>query len=174
VRTSVGFTYFMLGEDEKAVSSESGLAPFPRMLALVSLGRIADALAGYREAVDRVDGVGQLLCRTQIAALEGNREQCRELLSQAREVSFRDPEGRYLLARTHAFIGDEDRALDILSGVVDTGFFCVRAFVRDPWLDPVRANPRLAEIVRRAQALQREAAEVYAESNGERLLGPAR
>ncbi len=174
VRTSVGFTYFMLGENEKALSFDTGLVQFPRLFALVALGRIPEALAGYREVVDRVDGVGQLLCRTQIAALEGNRDQCRELLAQSREVSFRDPEGRYLLARTYALLGDEAPALEILRGVVDTGFFCVPAFRKDAWLDPVRTSPKFAEIVHRAEALQREAAAVYSESHGERLLGPAR
>ncbi len=174
VRTSVGFTYFMLGEHEKAISSETGLVQFPRLFALVALGRLPEALAGYREAVERVDGVGQLLCQTQIAALEGDHDLCRKLLAQSREVSFRDPEGRYLLGRTYAFIREEGPALEILGDVVDTGFFCVPAFVKDPWLDPVRAAPRFAEIVRRAEALQREAAAVYSESRGERLLGPAR
>src|SRR5262249_24952711 len=114
-----------------------------------------------------------LLCRTQIAALEGDSDQCRELLSQARGV-FRDPEGRYLLGRTHAFIADEERALETLEDVVGAGFFCAPAFIRDPWLDPVRANPKFPEMVRRAEARQREAVAVYTECRGEALLGPPR
>jgi hypothetical protein len=112
--------------------------------------------------------------QTQIAALEGDRNACREALERCQQLGFRDPEGRYLIGRTYAFIGDSEPALEVLSGVVETGFFCVPAFVKDPWLDPVRAEPRFAEIVRRAEALQREAAAVYSESHGERLLGPAR
>jgi non-specific serine/threonine protein kinase len=173
VRTSVGFSYFMLGDNERAASSEVGPTAFTRLLALVSLGRIGDALAGYKEAVERVDGVGQLLCRTQIAALEGDRDQCLELLSQAR-VFMRDPEGRYLLGRTQAFVADEERALETLESVVGAGFFCARAFIRDPWLDPVRANRKFAEIVRSAEARQREAVAVYTECRGEALLGPPR
>lgn len=174
VRTSVGFTNFFLGDYEKAISNDTAHRPFLRFYALAALGRIDDALAGFREFVNQFQDTGQYMFRTQIAALEGNRDACREAIERCRQLGFRDPEGRYLLGRTYAFIGDVEPALEMLSGVVETGFFCVPALMKDPWLDPVRAAPQFREIVRRAEDRQREAAAVYSKSRGESALGPAR
>ena len=173
VRTSVGYTYFFLGEYEKAIAQETEHRPFLRYYALVGLGRTAEALEGYKEFAKTVQDVGHFMFLSQIAALEGNKDVCREALERCRQLGFRDPEGRYLIGRTYTFIGDSEPAFEILANVVETGFFNVPAFKRDPWLDPVRALPGFRDIVRRAETIQQEAAAAYMELKGEALFGPA-
>ena len=41
----------------------------------------------------------------------------------------------------------------------------------DPWLAPLRDNPRFAEILQRAQARRDEALAVFRDEGGEGLLG---
>jgi non-specific serine/threonine protein kinase len=174
VRTSVGYTYFFLGEYEKAIAMETEHRPFLRLYGLVALGRIDEALAGYRDLTKNIEDVGLLLTQSQIAALEGDREKCREILGRIGKSAFRDPEGRYLMGRTYAFIGEADAAMSVFTDVIEGGFFCVPAFLKDSWLDPVRADPRFRDVVHRAEEKQNEAAEVYEELAGEKLFGPAR
>jgi hypothetical protein len=54
---------------------------------------------------------------------------------------------------------------------VDSGFFWHPAFVRDPWLDPLRGQPEFNRIERHAQALHKQARDAYAAENGASLLG---
>jgi hypothetical protein len=74
------------------------------------------------------------------------------------------------MARATAHAGLTDLALQVLSHV-SSGFFCVRAFKHDPWLDPLRSRPEFDEILQRVMAGQRQAAEVFVAGGGPALVG---
>ena len=59
----------------------------------------------------------------------------------------------------------------MLSHVVDDGFFCLPAFTRDPWIDPVRPLPAFTEIIRRAETRHRRAIISFLSAEGDRVLG---
>jgi hypothetical protein len=61
--------------------------------------------------------------------------------------------------------------LATLKRVVDGGFFCVPVFARDPWLDPLRADPEFVNILRQAETRHQKARAVFTEAGGDRLLG---
>ena len=84
-----------------------------------------------------------------------------------------NPEAMFIGVRNFARVGATDLALDALESVVTRGFYCPHAFVHDPWLEPLRAEPRFREILQRAEARSREAEDLYRRAGGERLLGPA-
>jgi hypothetical protein len=86
-------------------------------------------------------------------------------------VDIPDPEGRYYVARHLLHLGEIDRGLDILSHVVDDGFFCLPALTRDPWLDGVRALPAFTDIVSRAETRHRRAIISFLSAEGDRVLG---
>jgi hypothetical protein len=44
-------------------------------------------------------------------------------------------------------------------------------FVRDPWLEPLIAEPRFQEALARAERRTSEAAQMFRNADGERLLG---
>jgi hypothetical protein len=82
-----------------------------------------------------------------------------------------DPEGRFYVARQLAFSGDPDTAMQLLSAAVDEGFFCLPAFVRDPWLDSLRTRDDFGHAMRRAEARHRQAIISFLTAEGDRVLG---
>ena len=88
-------------------------------------------------------------------------------------VSIRDPEGRFYCARHRAHLVDHALALQSLASAVDDGFFCLPALARDPWLDPLRAMPEFAAIVKRAEVRHRQAHISFLTAEGDRALGVA-
>jgi hypothetical protein len=70
---------------------------------------------------------------------------------------------------------EPEQSLAELKRVVEQGFCCVPAFVRDPWLDGLRDEPGFVAVLRQSEARHQEAVLAFAEAGGGRLLGvPAR
>ena len=86
-------------------------------------------------------------------------------------MSWSDPEGYTSGGIILAKLGSYDLALHALRRAVDGGYTVVDPLLHDPWLDPLRDNPRFTEIVRNAQARRDEALAVFRAEGGERLLG---
>ena len=57
------------------------------------------------------------------------------------------------------------------SSAVDSGYSVTHPLIHDPWLAPLRDDPRFPDIVRRAEARRNEALAVFRAEGGERLLG---
>ena len=62
-----------------------------------------------------------------------------------------DPELIFYASRHLAFMGDATGAIDYLSRVVDTGYFCAPSLEQDPWFDAIREHPAFGELLRKAQ-----------------------
>jgi TolB-like protein len=169
IRTSGAHTHFMLGEYERVLDYESESIPYMRNLALVMLGRVPEALASL-QGID-VTAAGRL--GIFIKGLRGTIERRgEETLSDLRTISdMPDPEGRYYVARAFAYLGSLDDALPLLAGAVEDGFFCLAAFTRDPWLDPLRGTPEFTALVRRAESRHRQATISFLNAEGDRVLG---
>jgi hypothetical protein len=86
-------------------------------------------------------------------------------------MAIKDPEARYHLARQLAYLGDNQSALSALTAVIEDGFFCLPAFTRDPWLDPLRGAPEFSAILRRAEMRHRQAVISFLTAEGDRVLG---
>jgi hypothetical protein len=54
---------------------------------------------------------------------------------------------------------------------VDGGYTVVEPLLDDPWLAPLRDDPRFIEVIRRAQTRRDEARAVFRAEGGEALLG---
>jgi hypothetical protein len=68
-------------------------------------------------------------------------------------------------------LGETSEALDVLAGAVNDGFFCLPVIVGDPALDPLRALPAFASILRDAEARHRRAIVSFISAEGDRVLG---
>jgi serine/threonine protein kinase/tetratricopeptide (TPR) repeat protein len=171
VRTSIAFSYFMLADWERAMEHDVDEIRWVTQWCLPMLGRDAEAIAAYvalgRRPVPQLMRTLADACRQ---ALERQHDECLAAIEAVAEQGF-DPEGLYFAARALVRIGEHDRAMTMLDGVVQRGFYVWPAFVRDPWLDPLRGETRFATIVRRAQERSHEAEHVFQLLEGGALLG---
>ena len=87
------------------------------------------------------------------------------------EMSWSDPEGYTTGGILLCTLGSYDLALHALAKAVDGGYSVTEPLLQDPWLAPLRDNPRFTEILRRAQVRRDEALAVFRAEGGEALLG---
>jgi hypothetical protein len=166
------WTYFMLGDWQRAIASDADDMRWATKDALPFVSGEEEAIAAWREAEAMpLPAYLQMAVRSNRFALEGNREALLQVLGQLpREW---DPEGQFIGVRNLARVGATDLALDALESVVSRGFYCPSTFMHDPWLKPLRAQPRFGAILQRAEARSREAEDIYRRAGGDRLLGAA-
>jgi serine/threonine protein kinase/tetratricopeptide (TPR) repeat protein len=175
VRTSVLHTFFALGDYQRCLDESQWLTDPMIATALVSMGRVEEARVAIREEGERFAGnaverhfIGHLA-----AFVGGPREDALWQLNRLVHSGFRDGEGIYHGARAYARLGEIDQAINAFERTIDCGFFCYPAFVRDAWLDPLRAHPRFLELAHAAETRHRVAARLFVEHGGNRLLGIA-
>jgi TolB-like protein len=170
IRTSVAYTYFMLADWTSAMAHDTDDVRWIANWCLPMLGRDDEAIAAYAEVGQRplpaLMGRLATACRL---ALQGERAQCLELAVSFDSRGF-DPEGLYLAARALIRVREYDAAVRMIERAVERGFFCAAAFVRDPWLDPVRTMPGFARVLRAADERSRDAEAELRRLDGHRLL----
>jgi hypothetical protein len=171
VRTSVHYTYWMLGDYEQTILTDLEEIQALRHAALWMAGRQDEAVQGVRTMESQWQTSERPYLTALRAAMEGNRDECVEGTRQMLATGFHDPEGLLFCARNLARVQASDSALSLLDRVVDGGFSCSRALVNDPWFDSLRAQPRFIRILHRAEAKTADAATAFAQAGGERLLG---
>jgi TolB-like protein len=172
IRTSVPYTFWMQGDYARALSHEDQDPPWMRFYSLPLLGREADAIALCREAEARwAQGSERHMIASTRTALEGDRAACERASRAVLAAGFRDPEGLFFLSRTLARTGHRELAFETLERVV-AGGFVPGVLARDPWLDPLRADPRFVALVARAESGHAEARADFEAARGPALLGP--
>jgi len=168
----VMYTHFMRGDWERAIASDTDNLKWVTNWTLPLVGRQDEAIGGYRaQEVLALPGRIRDFMRGSRLALEGKREECLDVILSFAKASAFDPEGLYFIARTLVFLNEPAGALDMLDRVIERGFFCPTALLRDPWLDSVRGGSRFNQIVSRADARSRDAEVEFRRLGGERLLG---
>jgi TolB-like protein len=173
IRTSVLHTYFMLGDYQRCLDESQWLTDPMITVALVSLGRLDEAAQAIQVELERFAGnnIEKEFVRHLVAFVGGPRETALRALDALMAGGFRDGEGLYYPVRSLAYLGEIDRALDVLERVIEYGFFCYPAFARDAWLDSLRGLPRFTDLLRQAERRHKAAAEAFVRHGGQRLLG---
>jgi TolB-like protein len=171
IPTSVSHTFFMQGQYERGLEDAHLDIGYSDCVTLTMLGREQQAMALIRKRKRDEDlgHVGAWLDSIH-AFIEGRHEDCLAAIKQL-EAWFRDPEGLFYAARTLAQIGKERHALDLLRRSIAEGFHCFPAFVRDPWLDPLRTTAEFKQILLEAEIHHRIAVAAFIEEEGDRVLG---
>jgi serine/threonine-protein kinase len=170
VRTSVAYTHFLCADWLRALEHDLDEARWVALSSLPMLGRETEALAAYRVLASRpLPPLMRTLASACQAGLEDRHDECLRAVAALEEQRF-DPEGLYFAARLLVRIGARDRALGILASIVERGFFAAPAFLRDPWLDPIRREPHFAAMLRRAQQRSREAEDEFRRLDDHGLL----
>jgi eukaryotic-like serine/threonine-protein kinase len=167
--TTVGNAHMLMGDYEAAMETDA--SDYARVLALTFMGQEREALRRIEESDSKdLPAISRLLLVTLRTSLEGRRQESVEATNQVISL-FTDPEGLYYMARQLSYLGETASSLATLKRVVEGGFFCVPVFMRDPWLDPLRAHPEFVSILRQAEKRHQEARAVFTEAGGERLFG---
>jgi len=172
IPTTVNHTYFMLGDYQRALETGAGDFGYSLALAFASLGRVDEAITMLceREQI-KPWRLGKLYLTSLRALLEDKRAESLEASEELMKTTFRDPEGMYYQARQFSYLGQDAKALSMLSRAIDNGFYCYPAMIRDPWLDALRGRTEFTDLLRKAQELHREAQRAFLAAGGESLLG---
>jgi len=172
IPTSVMHTYFMLGDYQRALESSGSDYGYGMALVLAMLGRVEEAVTTLRQReLAKPWRLGMLYLTSLRTLLEGHREESIAVSDELMQATFRDPEGMYYLARQLGYLGEEGRALDMLSRAIDNGFFCHQTMLRDPWLDALRGRNEFTALLNKALQLHREAQTAFLAGGGTALLG---
>jgi TolB-like protein/thioredoxin-like negative regulator of GroEL len=171
IRTSGAHTHFMLGDYERAIPFQQEMDPYVANLARVMLGRLDEARASLATIDLPADGRLAVFVQALLMTVDGRIGETIDPLRKLADIP--DPEGRYYVARAIAYSGHSGEALPLLAGAVEDGFFCLTAFTRDPWLDPLRGTPEFAALIRRAETRHRQAVISFLSAEGDRVLGVA-
>jgi TolB-like protein/Flp pilus assembly protein TadD len=160
MKSSIGHTYFMLGDYERAHSDVHKDIFYMLPLTLIMLGRAEEARSLLRETVERnPDRQFHAYHESLLWIIEGNHDAALRAIDTVVEHN-RDPEALFYMTRAYARIDEREKALDLLERV-SRGFFAVYAFEHDPWLEPLRHSPRFREILRSAAARHAQARAVW-------------
>ena len=170
IPTSVMHTWFMQGDWERLAALPVAEFPYIVALALVEFGRGDEALAPLREVEARMPTRRRHVAVAARALIEGRTAESVSEMKAMLSPDFRDPEGRFYVARHVARYGDADEALTQLEGVVADGFLCYPVFERDRWLDALRPKPRFTELLARCASRHAASRRSFEELNGRGVL----
>ena len=171
IPTSVPNTLLMLGEYERLLRMTDPGDSDNRVLALYRLGRRDEALASWQRVPDNAPATHKAWDAMIFACLS-EAPDARELAEEAvRLTNWADPEGYTVGGILLARLGSHEMALEALARAVDSGYSVTHPLLYDPWLTPLREDPRFTAIVGRAEARRNEAAAIFRAEGGERLLG---
>jgi hypothetical protein len=172
IRTSIAFTYLAAGDWAKALGVENNDI-HTEVMSFAMQGRTEEAIAACKGRLARETlPVFQLYGQALLADLEGDRARSLRLMDRAEQAgtTFPDLEGGLVLGRLWARLGRTEEAI-LLVERSGQGYYCVRAYTHDPWLDPVRAQPAFQAVLRSVEARHREARAVFLAEDGDAILG---
>jgi eukaryotic-like serine/threonine-protein kinase len=166
VHTSVTHTYFMAGEYLRAAAESE------RHWQAGNLGGLALLCAGHPDATARLKAEAERYPEDKMtpAWISGDRGRFRSAVEEV-VASFPDPEFHFYVSLMLARLGEGDRAVEILAGAVDRGFFPFETFTRHAWLDSLRTRPDFVAILLRAERRHHDALAAFVDAGGEALLG---
>ena len=104
------------------------------------------------------------------AYIEGDFQECFNAIEIGESLAQSDPEILYYAARHLARINEQERAITMLSRVIDRGFLCGTAISRDPWFASLPSSPDFVELMRNAERKRRKAHAAFLVAGGEQLI----
>jgi tetratricopeptide (TPR) repeat protein len=174
VPTSISHTYFLLCDYPKTLETYGSKGGYYLdAAALAAMGRDREAIDRLREREPRSPvGAIQAMMRSLRLCLEQDRTGVLSAANTFESFALRDPESWFYVVRHLARIGECDRAIALLSKVIEHGYLCDFALAHDPWLDSLRSNIGFAELARRFRERRSAAHRAFVEAAGEEILKP--
>ena len=171
IPTSIVNTYVMRGEFERILRVDDDGDPDRKVMALYRLGRRQEALALWQPAPADAPPTYKAWDDMIVACLSDAPDARERAEHAVGRMSWGDPEGYTVGGILLCRLGSHEMALQALGMAVEGGFVVTEPLEDDPWLAPLRDEPRFAAILTRARARRDEALEVFRAEGGDRLLG---
>lgn len=156
VRNAMGQVYYLNRDIDAAIRNFKDALDLDRSdpslnsylgLAYLQAGNFDEAIPLFESAVSLSDEAPLYLSSLGYAyALAGRTGEAQRMLEELEQAGDPSP---FNLAVVHLGLGDNERALSLLEQAVDRGNFQVLYLKADARFDPLRADPRFAELVAR-------------------------
>jgi eukaryotic-like serine/threonine-protein kinase len=136
---------------QKATDIDPGnaFAPIFAGIALVKKGNKAEAVAAAQKGLERTDSPLWRATAVGVFALAGDRDRARRLGRELEEIAKSRYVCPYELAVIHVGLGEKEEAIRLLEKGYRDRSICMQFANIDPRLDPLRSDPRFADLLRR-------------------------
>jgi tetratricopeptide (TPR) repeat protein len=124
-------------------------------LAEVLDGQPVEAVRTFRTAVAIEDGPVERGFLALGHALSGSPAEARSELAKMKEAGQTKYVCAYEVASVHAVLGEQDEAFAEFDRAINERCDCMVWLEAEPWLDPIRADPRYAALLRKFRSLSR-------------------
>jgi DNA-binding winged helix-turn-helix (wHTH) protein/tetratricopeptide (TPR) repeat protein len=151
--------YIGAGQPDQAIEqSRKALEIDPGFwTATYHLGRAYAAYGMWEEAIAELEKAASFAAdnpglRSHLAyalAAAGRRQEALKILNELQELSARRYIRHYQIGLIHAGLGEHQQALDWFQKALEDRDPFMTNLAFDPWLDPLRSNPRFTELQRR-------------------------
>jgi serine/threonine-protein kinase len=147
-------------EGRRAIGFDPGYALGHSVIGLAEVlnGQPVDGMRTLRTAVAIEDGPVEKGFLALGHALSGNPAEARSELARMKEARQRQYVCAYEVASVHAALGEHDQALAEFDRALDERCDCMVWLDAEPWLGPIRSDPRYAALLQRFRSLSRRPA----------------
>ena len=132
------------------MDSNSGFTHWALGRPLLAQGKFNDAIAEFQKAIplsgDSPDEPAEL---ARAYALAGKRDEALKIIEELKKLSERKHVASTVIASIYIALGDQDRAFVFLNKAFDERDFILILLKTEPMFDPLRSDPRFAELVHR-------------------------
>jgi TolB-like protein/Flp pilus assembly protein TadD len=128
-------------------------------IAYMQQRRLPEALGALEKAHQLDPNPEIALFLGQVQALAGNRAEAEKLLHQIEAVAKQRYVCKYEIAQVYTSLGQKDQAFEWLKRGADEQADCMVWLKSEPWNDPLRTDPRYAELLKRVGFSSRAAAQ---------------
>lgn len=170
LRTSVPHTWFLQHDYAHVASMKVEDNPYIVAVSMMETGRKNEALPVLRVLEEKVKTRMGDFIRAARTLIEGDEAESLAAIKRVLASEFSDPEGLFYLTRHLTRLQQVELALEVFERVVEGGFFCLPAILRDRWLDPVRKTAQFEKLLKKVEQQHATAAEEFARLEGQRIL----
>lgn len=159
INTWVGLRHYFAGRPEQAIAEiEQALDLFPEFApgwwhlswAYEQAGRFDQAIEAAARAFELTGNPTYLTSLGHAYAMDGNEQEARDILSRLTEIARERHVSAYHVATIYVALGDLDASFRWLDDALEERSPWIGYMRVDPRLDPLRPDPRLERLIRRA------------------------
>ena len=170
IRTSAPHSWFLQRDYGRVATVKMDDFPYIVALSMAEVGRKQEVLPVLRTLEEKTKTRLRDFIMAARTMIEGDVAGSVAAVGRIVASDFSDPEGLFYLTRHLARLNQADSALELFERVVEGGFCCYPAMVHDPWLEPVRSQPRFAKALANAEQQHQAAAQEFARLEGDWIL----